>query len=283
MGGTTTFCSITYRILTPLLLALLLWLSTPRSAWAIIVGGQPVAADEPTWVVGVAEAQIADGFNAQFCGGSLISPQWVLTAAHCTYDLDKVAYAPAALDIMVGRQQLTSATGERIPVDHIVRHPQFNQITYANDLALLHLSRPATGAITLLPISPDPAWATPPQLARIAGWGVTASGEGADQLQVATVPLVEGRTCQTAYAALRITLPANTLCAGYASGGVDTCTGDSGGPLVIQSAASPEWVQVGVVSWGIGCAQPGHYGVYTAVSPFLPWIAATAGLDSAQP
>lgn len=240
-----------------------------------IINGADVPAGEQSWVVGILQAAVEDDYDAQFCGGTLIAAQWVLTAAHCTFNDQEQAFQPAALHVLVGRRMLRSTEGVRLAVDKIVRHPAFDATTYHNDIALLHLATTTTNALAPLATTATNSTLLQAQQAMVVGWGVTQDGVGADVLQRAQVPLVNLATCRGFYAAYGITIAAHTLCAGYEQGGVDACTGDSGGPLLVWNNQQRSWVQIGIISWGSGCAEAGVYGVYTEVADFSTWIATT--------
>ncbi len=259
--------------------AFVLLLFTPGKASAI-VNGEKTAEGEQPWMVGIAQADVDDGYTAQFCGGALISPEWVLTAAHCTYNENGIAFNASDLDVIVGRQQLSSMKGERIRIDQIVRNEQYDAATYRNDIALLHLSRPAHGTPVRVSATTRTDLEQPSLTVTVAGWGITADGQPTDTLQRAELPLVNQTVCQAAYTPLGLTISADTLCAGYADGGVDACTGDSGGPLVVWDKQTGSWVQIGIVSWGEGCAQRGLFGVYTRVASFTTWILHTTHIDT---
>ena len=275
---TTSIRSIN-RLISVIAFTIALFIFFPNSASAI-VNGVEASEDVQPWMVGIAQADVADGYYAQFCGGTLISNEWVLTAAHCTFDEAGVAFNASDLDAIIGRRQLSSKTGERIQIDQIVRNAAYEATTYHNDIALLHLSRPSQGTpVTLvLPVRSD--LEQPTATATVAGWGVTASGEATDKLQQAELPIASTAVCQTAYANLGLTLTDNTLCAGYAEGGIDACDGDSGGPLVVWDELTDSWTQIGIVSWGKGCAQQGLFGVYTRVASFTEWIAGITNIDT---
>jgi secreted trypsin-like serine protease len=275
---TTSIRSIN-RLISVIAFTIALFIFFPNSASAI-VNGVEASEDVQPWMVGIAQANVEDGYYAQFCGGTLISSEWVLTAAHCTFDETGAAFNASDLDVIIGRHQLSSKTGERIQVDQIVRNAAYEATTYHNDIALLHLSRPSQGApVTLvLPVRSD--LEQPTATATVAGWGVTASGEATDKLQQAELPIASTAVCQTAYANLGLTLTDNTLCAGYAEGGIDACDGDSGGPLVVRDELTGRWTQIGIVSWGKGCAQAGLFGVYTRVASFSDWIAGITKIDT---
>jgi len=255
--------------------------SKVSAAPATVLNGADVPEGQYPWMVGVAQAVIADGYTAQFCGGTLIAPTWVLTAAHCTFDLQNAPFTPADLDIIVGRNQLSSNTGERIRVDQIIRHPAFQLATLHADIALLHLSQPSTITPLVLSLAPA-ATAQSAATATLIGWGVTAAGSGADRLQEAQVPLVVQDACRRYYSSYGVTILATMLCAGDITGNIDACVGDSGGPLLVWQAESERWQQIGIVSWGAACGTPGAYGVYTNLSSFVDWVESNTGSLSAS-
>src|SRR5690349_13175079 len=174
-----------------------LLLFTPGTASAIVNGEKTEEGEQP-WMVGLAQADVVDGYTAQFCGGALISLDWVLTAAHCTYNEKGVAFNASALDVIVGRQQLSSVKGERIRIDKIVRNTQYDATTYQSDIALLHLSRPAHSIPVRVSASTRMDLEQPSLKGMVAGWGITADGKPTDTLQRAELPLVNQTVCQAA-------------------------------------------------------------------------------------
>lgn len=245
-----------------------------------IVGGQLAAPGEYPWQVALVSAGVSNPQSGQFCGGSLINAEWVLTAAHCT-----IGETPSSIDVVLGINNLsdgptTGGQGQRIDVAQIMAYPGYNASTEDGDVALLHLATPATLGGTVQTIgltgSDDETLFEQGDTATITGWGATSDGgAGSNALLEVAVPIVSNNTCN-APASYGGAVTANMLCAGLAAGGKDSCQGDSGGPLIVPNG-SGGWLQAGVVSWGDGCAQPNLYGVYARVAPFKNWITSQIG------
>ena len=255
-------------LLTPLLWGLVLFLLTGKPAYAI-VGGVEATPGDQRWTVGVALAKEPNGYYAQFCGASLIAADWVLTAAHCTYDDDGYPFAPEDLDVLIGRHALDKSTGERIRVARIIRHPAFVAETFDADLALLHLSESSQGETIQIGTRSERNLA---DVATVFGWGISDDGSPVNNLRQVSMPLVSQQDCRSVYTSYGRVISANMLCAGFAQGGKDACNGDSGGPLAIQNPQSGEWRQLGIVSWGEGCGYANLYGVYTNLGAYRLWI-----------
>ncbi len=256
----------------------LLWFcltTVVNAAPAAVINGADVPVGEQPWVVGILQATVADDYLAQFCGGTLIAERWVLTAAHCTFDEEGNAFAAEDLHILVGRRVLGSSDGARVAVDQIIRHPSFETATYSYDLALLRLYEATALPLVTLATAVSNDSLISGRKTLVVGWGVTQAGVGATTLQRAQLPLVSTAACHQRYADYGLTLAPTMICAGYEAGGIDACTGDSGGPLLLWNNRQQRWLQIGITSWGSGCAEAGIYGVYTDVSSFAEWITNT--------
>ncbi|MGI0119247.1 serine protease [Zooshikella sp. RANM57] len=205
------------------------------------------------------------------CGGSILNKEWILTAAHCQ----------GVRQATVGRFDRTnSQQGEVIPIEQFIAHPQYNSRSSDNDIALVKLSRPIqadVSTIKLADINIHHSAAQPGATTTVSGWGSTQANFRRalpNKLREVDVPIVAQQECQQAYYGLTD----NMVCAGYSQGGKDSCQGDSGGPLFVK------WYntlyQVGVVSFGSGCARPGYPGVYTKVANYNDWIKKYVDLDT---
>ena len=242
--------------------------ATPDGVEGRIVGGQRAAAGAWPWTVAIQTFTVPDYFS--FCGGSLVAPDWVLTAAHCV-----VNSTPDQIVAAVGMNRIGSGQGQRLTVDRIVVHPRYGfdfAHDFAHDIALLHLTQPADAAL-VAPLTADSlALAAAGTMATVVGWGALSEDNKAGwlsyDLQQVEIPIVSQEEC--AYAMGRM-VTENMLCAGYSEGGKDACHGDSGSPLMVPDG-NGGWRLAGIVSFGIGCARPMFYGVYTRVSQYNDWL-----------
>ena len=264
------------------LTALLAWCAPAATAQRVtprIVGGTAASTGEYP-----AQAFVLIN-GSSFCGGTLIGPKQVLTAAHCVTDEGTGAVLPPdAFALVLGDNDVRAPIpdNENYSVTQVDVHEHFGTDAsgIGNDVAVLTLDRDAKsdpgnpGVDTLKLVGPDQAslWA-PTTMARIIGWGTTSSGGPAsfNQLLEADVPIVSDDDCRSKYAVGDITIDSNTMvCA--ADGTHDTCQGDSGGPLMVPDG--PDFVLAGVVSFGVGCADANFPGVYTRIGapPLNAWV-----------
>ena len=247
-----------------------------------IIGGTEARIEDAPWQVALEIASVANPFQAQFCGGSIIADSWIVTAAHCVDFLT----SPTQVQVIAGQSTLPDSGGALVPrvnVDRILINPDWFADQYRSDVALLHLATPlALNGVTVKPILlPDLAdWPSGGTSALITGWGNSRSQEDPafpTTLRKATVTVIGGpRDARCGdYRAYGPDVqgydPAVMLCAGTASPPyIDTCQGDSGGPLAVQRDG--QWYLAGITSWGEGCAVPGYPGIYTRVTAFTSWI-----------
>ena len=223
-----------------------------------VVGGRAAGEGEAPWTVSIGwsltRASDSD-LQRHFCGGTLVSPLVVATAAHCVSE-----HPPTDLQVVTGTRDLAAGGGTDFNVPTVEVHPGFRPAAFVNDVALLRLSSPAAGPELHLDTPGSSALWAPMSTASLAGWGQPSeNGSASGDLMVAELPVLRDRACARAYGS---GCRANSmLCAGRISGGVDSCQGDSGGPLVFGNGSS----LIGIVSWGRGCARPGVPGVYTRV------------------
>lgn len=206
--------------------------------------------------------QITDASQNQFCGGTLVSPTKVVTAAHCM-----VGETTGSVRVVGGRTYLDGTNGTVSRVSKIWIHPSYSDVTDGDDVAVLTLSTSMPYTTAKYVSSSQTSVYAAGTTARVVGWGTTSqNGSSSNQLRTATVPTVSDAGCRTSYGSDFVA--SDMVCAGYASGGVDTCQGDSGGPLLIGG------VLAGVTSWGEGCAQAGYPGVYTRLTTFSSLVTA---------
>jgi hypothetical protein len=216
-----------------------------------------------------------NNYFAQYCGGTVISATWVLTAGHCIAldngDGSFDPLAPSEVDVLTGTQDLAQG-GTRARADQLILSPGFNGNTLKNDLALVRLRTP-TRAKGMPYIAQDDTVPAGTDLVT-TGWGTVDNSPGGNyptKLRQVHVPAVDDNECKGVYGSELIL--SSMLCAGdMADGGIDSCRGDSGGPIARK--VDGVWEEVGIVSWGPEeCAAAGQPGVYTRIASFSDWIA----------
>jgi len=246
-------------------------LGTAAAPSSAVVGGRDASPGEFPAV-----AEIT--FGPFLCSGTLIAPDWVLTAGHCGSVTGAAVATPASwppllIDVRVGG--VSQSDGEHRSVSRVVMHPNY-LLTSGYDISLLQLSQSSSMAPTQVAGPGERSIWTAGTLETIVGWGATSEGgDLPDRLQAGRVPITTDPYCAGAYS----DFDARTMvCAGFPQGGVDTCQGDSGGPMFGKTSAGVLRV-VGTTSFGEGCARPDRPGVYGRVADdtLRPWIAQNTG------
>ncbi|XP_064463808.1 chymotrypsin A-like [Ornithodoros turicata] len=243
-----------------------------------IVGGQPADPGEWPWQVSLRKVG-RDGRTRHFCGGALISDQWVATAAHCVVTQLGTVISPArTIKVRVGEHDQNTLDGQEIQVDSRQIFKYHSYQGYNNDIALIKLAKRVRLSSRVKPIClPNSGEVFEGQNCVSTGWGATTSGGGAPSsvLREVSVPVYSNNVCSGPYARkFRITIQNWHLCAGALEGGRGSCYGDSGGPFQCKRPDG-SWVLAGLVSFGSGCAHRDYPDVYTRVTQFLPWISQT--------
>ncbi|KAH8408813.1 hypothetical protein KR009_000570 [Drosophila setifemur] len=245
-----------------------------------VVGGYAVTINQVPYQVSVRKRSIHEkqyGLG-HVCGGTVISQRVVCSAAHCfaINDSHPLEYRDPELFVVVAGASTIDRTdrfSQEYLVLRILGHEQYNTNTLENDIALVFLDgyipwhSPSVRAIPLAKEAPREG-----TICLIHGWGkgtLHPQKDRSPSLQQAPVPILKKTICQVIYK-----LPESQMCAGFLQGGIDACQGDSGGPLVCNGSLA------GIISWGVGCADPGFPGVYTNITHFLDWIrAGNSSLD----
>lgn len=219
-----------------------------------VVGGERVSIDEHPWVV-----YLTDSGGNQFCGGTLVSSNKVVTAAHCA-----VGRTTRNIRVVAGREDRKSEAGRVARVSGIWIHPRYVTADQGEDVAVLTLRDEVEYEPLPLAGPSDEDLYQAGAEGVVLGWGRTSEqGAVSRYLLGATVPVMADDDCSDAYVQYDETA---MTCAGYPEGGVDTCQGDSGGPFVVGGKL------IGITSWGEGCAREGKPGVYTNVAAYAEAI-----------
>lgn len=240
---------------------------TPR-----IIGGAPIEITDAPWQVALLYAGTGSVYQRQFCGGSILDAEWIITAADCLAPVVSLE----SIEVLSGTA-LLNGSGTESTVRAIRIHPDFDSSSGANNIALVQLSSALTLGPTRQPISlPElPDWPASGSPAVITGWGSIRSTEGdyPTQLRQASIQVIGSPSSpDCGLDTAREYDSAVMLCAGPETGSVDTCWGDMGGPLKVTMGATP--ILAGIANRKVQCAQPGYPGIYTRVSSFVSWIEA---------
>jgi secreted trypsin-like serine protease len=237
----------------------------------LVVGGIQSPPHRWPFQAGLLVGSIANNFQAQFCAGTIIDEEFILTAAHCAEVL-----SAAQLRVLTGTQSL-AVGGTRHAVQQIKIHPGFNDQTFDFDIALIQLKTRVREIAP--PKMADMITTAQDGLAKrgtdsfVIGWGNTGISFPTELREV-SVPIVSNERCNAEQSYDGAVTP-RMLCAGLGRGGKDSCQGDSGGPLIVKDNRGRLQKQAGIVSWGNGCALPHFYGVYTRVAVLEPWVTAS--------
>ncbi|XP_043561129.1 coagulation factor IX-like isoform X2 [Chiloscyllium plagiosum] len=236
-----------------------------------IVGGEECLRGECPWQVMLLD----DNKQKGFCGGSILTEKWVITAAHCFY-------YPVTFRVVVGEHNVKKVehTEKYHEVEKVVMYPKYNanRSRYDHDIALILLKTPIQFNSLAIPVCvPEKRFAEKVLMTQaygmVSGWGQLADkGPTALVLRKIAIPYVDRSKCKESS---KYSVTGNMFCAGYPNGTKDACHGDSGGPHV--TSYKNTWFLTGIVSWGDGCAVSGKYGFYTRVSRYYSWIKDTIG------
>uniref|UniRef100_A0A665W3E0 Suppressor of tumorigenicity 14 protein homolog n=1 Tax=Echeneis naucrates TaxID=173247 RepID=A0A665W3E0_ECHNA len=238
-----------------------------------IVGGQNAKLGEWPW-------QVSLHFQTygHVCGASIISENWLLSASHCFVTSSPENHIASNWQTYSGMQdQYNHENVQRRSLKRIISHPDYNQMTFDYDIALLELSEPLEFTNTIQPIClPSSSHVFHAGMSCwVTGWGaLREGGQKAQLLQKASVKIINDTVCNIVTEGQ---LTSRMLCSGFLVGGIDACQGDSGGPLACFEE-SGKWFQAGIVSWGEGCARRNKPGVYSRVTKLRDWIKAETGI-----
>ncbi|XP_072942066.1 trypsin-7-like [Epargyreus clarus] len=228
-----------------------------------IVGGSETTIENAPYQVYLL---LQKGTEYYQCGGSIISRRYILTAAHCVQGIQRIYVRAGSTDADNGGTNYVTTT--------YIQHPLYNARTLDYDVAVIRLRRnmnidgTTTKIISLAASNTAIANGTD---VYVTGWGATSeNGETTSTLMGLNVPVIPNSDCRRSYSSLTDRM----FCAGVPEGGKDSCQGDSGGPAVSTSSGQ----QLGIVSFGVGCARPGYPGVYTNIAAVRDWIWISSGV-----
>uniref|UniRef100_A0A671WI81 trypsin n=1 Tax=Sparus aurata TaxID=8175 RepID=A0A671WI81_SPAAU len=190
--------------------------------------------------------QVSLNSGYHFCGGSLVNENWVVSAAHCY---------KSRVEVRLGEHDIymNEGTEQFIRSSRVIRHPKYSSYNINNDIMLIKLTCGSAHQVC-------PRWH------HVQSLWLGQHHELGDQLQCLDLPILSTSDCENSYPGM---ITDAMFCAGYLEGGKDSCQGDSGGPVVCNGELQ------GVVSWGYGCAERDHPGVYAKVCLFNDWLETT--------
>ena len=264
-----------------------------QAAGARVIGGEVAAEGAWPWQVAMMVAGAPVGVDSQFCGGSLVLDEWVLTAAHCVVMMDDMgvyALQPQDIAILAGTNELSPGKGDLIPVEAIYTHPSYDRTRFDFDIALVKLARAPQVPYQTIEV-PDAEYGDllnqQGVTTIVTGWGLQEGARPSPELRQAQIQVLDRDLCNTAmmdvmaedaaggfvYAAQVLgvseddafavwdqllskappALSENMICSGTFEGGKTSCNGDSGGPLVVP-LDDGGYIQAGIVSWGLSGA-----------------------------
>ncbi|KAG8431326.1 hypothetical protein GDO86_019047, partial [Hymenochirus boettgeri] len=239
-----------------------------------IVGGEKAKKGRWPWQV-----SLRDEENGHFCGGSLFAKKWVISAAHCMFNIAGVERTPSTITAVLGAYMLSKPAEQEITVKRIIIHEEFNITSLNADISILDLGGEVSYTKYTMPVclpSSDMKFRTGMNC-WLTGWGrLVFNGSYSDTLQEIEVPLIDAKLCNLSY---HVEIPSDAstanisedmICAGYMEGEKDTCKGDGGGPLVCLK--NGHWYLTGIISFGVGCGLPYRPGVSVLVTAYVDWI-----------
>ncbi|CAO1402112.1 unnamed protein product [Diamesa tonsa] len=229
-----------------------------------IIGGKSSRRGQWPWQVA-----ILNRFKEAFCGGTLISPNFVLTAAHCVRKRLFVKLAEHNLQAVDGNEM-------EFRIEIAIKHPKYDKKTVDNDIALLKLPQSMERSHYIgFACLPERLQQLPVgHTCTIIGWGKRRHNDdsGTNVLHEAEVPIISNEECKSVY--YDYTITKNMFCAGHKKGRIDTCAGDSGGPILCRDSkkSNKPWTVYGITSFGDGCGKKNKFGIYTKLTNYVDFI-----------
>lgn len=292
---------------------------------ARVIGGEVAKDGAWPWQVALVINGQSINADAQFCGGSMVLDTWVLTAAHCIHMKDPNGVYrdinPDAISVVVGTNELAPGLGDVVPVAAVYRHPAYVGTEFDNDIALMKLARAPKTEYQTIKV-PDAEFGDildqPGVRTVVTGWGLIEGAQRTALMRQAEIQMMSRDMCnqqmlearaqsaaqgithaasafglskdetqavwQELVKHVRPPMSQNMLCSGTFEGGKTSCNGDSGGPLVVP-LGDGEYIQAGVVSWGMSsastrsCAENALFSAYTRVSNYVDWLNQTVNAN----